>query len=139
MFKKSNRNFRTKKADLDDSDADDSQNSKSRDSVQEVQAVEVKKPIETSTATVLSFENEIIDEENGEEFKVKKSKESRRITKELKKSKKEKQRQQTTSETTTTKENLQMNEDTKKQKPAEDEMNEDIFFKGNLNYLLFIF
>ena len=133
MFKKSNRNFRSKKVDFDDSDENDSQNSRSNES-----DLAQSKKTTAETATILSFENETIDDEC-EEFKVKKSKESRRIAKELKKSKKEKQKQNTNEQKNFTgSEDLYMKK-TNKQEIAEVE-NEDIFFKGYflVNFCLFV-
>ena len=115
MFKKSNRNFRTKKASTDE-ESDDNQGSPTKSKVaaaaavaatadlanfdksnkQLIESIRNKKTLEAKlTSTILSFEADLLDEEENEitEFKVKKSKESRRIAKEMKKSKKEKERQ----------------------------------------------
>lgn len=86
MFKKSKRNFRSNRTEIHSEEEEENV------SVQTDTFVSVSKPVSQvhklkseTTATKLSFE----DEEDGIEFKVKKSKESRRIVKELKKSKKE--------------------------------------------------
>lgn len=113
MFKKSNRNFRTKKASTDD-DSDEQSPTKSsttntatntatsdlanfdKSNQALIASIKNKKTLESKlTSTILSFEADLLDEEEDEitEFKVKKSKESRRIAKELRKSKKEKERQ----------------------------------------------
>ena len=112
MFKKSNRNFRTKKSEFD---SDEEEHSKKANNEPKESANIVKVKLErceslqtnnenSSDSThktskgpqqkVLSFGDENLEDENGfTEFKVKKSKESRRIAKELKKSRKEKERQ----------------------------------------------
>jgi hypothetical protein len=127
MFKKSNRNFRTKKSGFD-SDEDDSiedkseqdeskinsdfntqslaKFSQSQQSQQEKETVTAKKFDNSSSKktqksstnlnhAVLSFNHDetIDDNEPTAEFRVKKSKESRRIAKELRKTKKERERQ----------------------------------------------
>jgi hypothetical protein len=125
MFKKSNRNFRSKKVDFDDSDENDSQNSRSNES-----DLTQSKKTTAETATILSFENETIDDEY-EEFKVKKSKESRRIAKELKKSKKEKQKQNTNEQKNFTgSEDLYIKKTNISIQEIAEVENEDIFFKG---------
>jgi GC-rich sequence DNA-binding factor len=109
MFKKSNRNFRTKKAEFD-SDEEQSNNNQNESET----TINVSKQVEivvesknngksiSNTGTikqnaikVLSFNDGLEDEngndsENGVEFKVRKSKESRRIAREMKKSRREK-------------------------------------------------
>ena len=109
MFKKSNRNFRTKKAefDSDEEQTDDKQNepelvkniSKQIEIVVEStnngKSVSTSATVKQNSIKVLSFNDGLEDEngndnENGVEFKVKKSKESRRIAREMKKSRKEK-------------------------------------------------
>lgn len=109
MFKKSNRNFRTKKAefDSDEEQTDDKQNepelvkniSKQIEIVVEStnngKSVSTSATVKQNSIKVLSFNDGLDDEngndnENGVEFKVKKSKESRRIAREMKKSRKEK-------------------------------------------------
>ncbi len=106
MFKKSNRNFRTKKASSDEeespakaepatSNTDLANFDKSNQKL--IETIKNKHYLESKlTSTILSFEADLQSGENDEtttEFKVKKSRESRRITKELKKSKREKERQ----------------------------------------------
>ena len=117
MFKKSNRNFRTKKAEFDSNDES------------ETVTISVlnknKKPLVNNT--VLSFENELNEDDSLlTEFKVKKSKESRRITKELKKSKKEKQRQ------TKIDNGEQLSDDDVKKPKAEILTSEDILFNEGI-------
>lgn len=110
MFKKSNRNFRVKKAELDSDD-----NTENKDTIDdEAQSAryleQTKTPIlkqdsssqpethyskpSTVKTAILSFNDNLEDteESSATEFKVKKSKESRRIAKELKKSKKDKEK-----------------------------------------------
>ena len=101
MFKKSNRNFRTKKVSSEEESdngiaepTDLANFDKSNQKL--IESIKNKKTLESKlTSTILSFEADLLNEDENEltEFKVKKSKESRRITKELKKSKKEKERQ----------------------------------------------
>jgi GC-rich sequence DNA-binding factor len=114
MFKKSNRNFRTKKAEFD-SDEEESNNLKQNESesiktiskqVEIVlesknngKSISTSSTIKQSSIKVLSFNDGFEDEngndnENGVEFKVRKSKESRRIAREVKKSRKEKDKPQ---------------------------------------------
>lgn len=90
MFKKSNRKFRSNRTEIH-SEEEEEKNI----SVQLETSATFSKPVSQidkseSKATKLSFE----EEEDGIEFKVKKSKESRRIVKELKKTKKEKNGQE---------------------------------------------
>lgn len=111
MFKKSNRNFRAKRNDSDEEDADSNSNEvvivKTKPLVNIV-ANEVKKTTPAVKATILSFDLEGEGEEGEklilegilkekinlffllkvEAFKIKKSKESRRMTKEKKKERK---------------------------------------------------
>ena len=107
MFKKSNRNFRQKKAESDDEPDEEEKNA-----LEAAKAVNLARNEEKLKAKVLSFKDEIslgdIDDDgsneaaggvgDGEEelgeFKVKKSRESRRIIKEMKKMRREKERQQ---------------------------------------------
>ncbi len=107
MFKKSNRNFRTKKASSDEEESPSKSESASvntdltnfdKSNQKLIEAIKVKQQLESKlTSTILSFEADLQggdpEDEETTEFKVKKSRESRRITKELKKSKKEKERQ----------------------------------------------
>ncbi|CAF0932359.1 unnamed protein product [Brachionus calyciflorus] len=117
MFKKSNRNFRTKRAETDSDEENESVN----------QSVSIKPQKEASKSdikiTKLSFDN---DEET-EEFKVKKSKESRRIVKEQKKSKKEKEKQQIKVEEPEYK--TQIKTETKEVSPREILFNDEIKIK----------
>lgn len=103
MFKKSNRNFRTKKVSSDE-ETEQTPTTKTptdlanfdKSNQQLIESIKNKKTLESKlTSTILSFEADLLNEDEHcvTEFKVKKSKESRRITKELKKSKKEKERQ----------------------------------------------
>lgn len=100
MFKKSNRNFRTKKAEID---SDEERNeSKQKQEVKPVIQKEdsnsqpeiLYSKVTAIKTTILSFNEEeaACEEDDDVGFKVKKSKESRRIAKELKKSKKEKEK-----------------------------------------------
>ena len=98
MFKKSNRNFRTKKA---ESESDEEQkNVIEQVTVQKQQPVnktvtkaETKQTASSQNLKVLCFnDDDLENEEETSEFKVKKSKESRRLVKEVKKSKKDKER-----------------------------------------------
>jgi len=107
MFKKSNRNFRTKKVSSDEEESPSKSESASvntdltnfdKSNQKLIEAIKVKQQLESKlTSTILSFEADLQggdpEDEETTEFKVKKSRESRRITKELKKSKKEKERQ----------------------------------------------
>jgi hypothetical protein len=116
MFKKSNRNFRSKRADFD---SDDEEKKPPQTATTETSLPVAKTttaaPYESSkqptlTKKVLHFndaeEQDEFNEENGAdsttEFKVKKSKESRRISKEIKKIKKEKEKQTSSSVKPTT-------------------------------------
>ena len=103
MFKKSNRNFRIKKATESDSDEADTKTSPTKPTLTEVTHVAVAKSVVIAPHKALSFHDAVFDENEDQEsnsaneagskeFRVKKSKESRRITKELKKSKKDKER-----------------------------------------------
>ena len=105
MFKKSNRNFRIKKATESDSDEADTKTSPTKPTLTEVTHVAVTKSVVIAPHKALSFHDAVFDENEDQEsnsaneagsaskeFRVKKSKESRRITKELKKSKKDKER-----------------------------------------------
>lgn len=142
MFKKSNRNFRTKKAETDESDNDSQKSEPIQQAAEEIKSEPIqlvqfkKKTIETAT-TILSFGHEINDEENCEEFKVKKSRESRRIAKELKKSKKEKLKQQNSNESNVQKEYSIDEDDDFSKKPKLEPVltSEDVLFnegiKGN--------
>ena len=102
MFKKSNRNFRTKKA---ESESDEEQkNVVEQVTIQKQQPInkteakidsqaEIKQTASTQNLKILSFnDDDLENEEETSEFKVKKSKESRRLVKEVKKSKKDKER-----------------------------------------------
>ena len=102
MFKKSNRNFRTKKA---ESESDEEEtNVVEQVTIQKQQTVkktepkadnkaEIKQTTTNQNLKVLSFNDDNVEnEEETSEFKVKKSKESRRFVKEVKKSKKDKER-----------------------------------------------
>ena len=103
MFKKSNRNFRQKKAESDDEPEEEEKNA-----LEQAKAVNLARNEEKLKAKVLSFKDEIslgdLDEDGSNdagdgdedvgEFKVKKSRESRRIIKEMKKMRREKERQQ---------------------------------------------
>ena len=99
MFKKSNRKFRSKQADSDPSDDEDStQADKSKKQQQQHDRDEADAAVAAAAASilaekkrsahlkVLSFNDEC---DVDDEFRVKKSKESRRIVKELKKGRKE--------------------------------------------------
>jgi hypothetical protein len=107
MFKKSNRNFRTKKAEFDSNEEDEQStielsSNNSSSTKQTTIRIELNEQQQLTKSalnkkdviynTILSFESEQMDYD-GAEFKVKKSKESRRITKELKRTKKERQKQ----------------------------------------------
>ena len=98
MFqKKSNRNFRQKRADSDDEDESAAR------ALEEAKAANVARAKEKLKSKVLSFKDDMEADEDAagsndsteaaESFKVKKSKESRRISKEMKRLKKEKERQ----------------------------------------------
>ena len=102
MFKKSNRNFRTKKA---ESESDEEQkNVVEQITIQKQQTInktetkidsqaEIKQTASTQNLKILSFnDDDLENEEETSEFKVKKSKESRRLVKEVKRSKKDKER-----------------------------------------------
>lgn len=106
MFKKSNRNFRQKKAESDDEPDEEEKNA-----LEAAKTVNLARNEEKLKAKVLSFKDEISlgdmdddgsneaggggdGEEDLGEFKVKKSRESRRIIKEMKKMRREKERQQ---------------------------------------------
>ena len=102
MFKKSNRNFRTKKA---ESESDEEQkNVVEQVTIQKQQPInkteakidsqaEIKQTASTQNLKILSFnDDDLENEEETSEFKVKKSKESRRLVKEVKRSKKDKER-----------------------------------------------
>lgn len=103
MFKKSNRNFRLKKAESDEEPEEE------KKALEQSRADNLARNEEKLKTKVLSFKDEMTslepdeDVSNGEgagddddagEFKVKKSRESRRIVKEMKKMRKEKERQQ---------------------------------------------
>ena len=99
MFKKSNRNFRSKKAEFDSEEEQEKNLSRKNESgsfepgkKENVEAKNESALPRINTQKILSFEEEQFEEET--EFKVRKSKESRRIAKEMKKSRKEKQKQQ---------------------------------------------
>lgn len=100
MFKKSNRNFRLKKAETDESDEEE------KKALEEAKVENQARNEEKIKAKVLSFKDEMITgdgdeslsneaaDDDGGEFKVKKSRESRRIAKEMKKLRREKEKQQ---------------------------------------------
>ena len=112
MFKKSNRNFRAKRNDSDDENENKSQSddehSNPSAAIASIKAAvssgknQAANSLSVTTKTqvrpsqpILSFEDLEGDSKDGEEeeFRVKKSKESRRIAKELKRTKKERERQ----------------------------------------------
>lgn len=144
MFKKSKRNFRTKKAsseeESDNSSAEPADLANFDKSNQKlIESIKNKKTLESKlTSTILSFEADLLNEDENDvtEFKVKKSKESRRITKELKKSKKEKERQ-------TRIDNGEILDDEFKKSKEEVLTSEDILFnegiKGTLKQIYFFY
>ena len=107
MFKKSNRNFRAKRNDSEsEQEKSQSDDEHSNPPVVTVKPANGKGQVTNSlsvttktqvrpTQPILSFDDLEGDSKDGEEeeFRVKKSKESRRIAKELKKAKKERERQ----------------------------------------------
>jgi GC-rich sequence DNA-binding factor len=126
MFKKSNRKFNAKRADQnsDQSDNEDQYNLNSREqndvpsqktsptkkSLNQDTKLLFAKPIDKNKQRVLCLDEEDDDDENSTEFKVKKSKESRRIARELKKSKKEREKgdtQQSKEDSSSTKMNAE--------------------------------
>jgi hypothetical protein len=92
MFKKSNRKFNAKKVDTTSSDENEAevfgkQIQKHETSIKKETITAYAKPLETKL-NILEFAD--VEDDIQAEFKIKKSKESRRIVKELKKSQKEK-------------------------------------------------
>jgi hypothetical protein len=107
MFKKSNRNFRTKKQTDSESENEAEKSSPTKPIVQNTAPTNVKltqNSVGVASQKILSFNDPDLGENDDQEsnsanetcsskeFRVKKSKESRRIMKELKKSKKEKEK-----------------------------------------------